>query len=170
MHHGTLAFWGLIASLGAIIILSVIVAILIQVDLAILIATAIAAIAYPIVVLRERYVLTPELEILFDAQNEPDLYRPSLTLIDLPSGRPRNIRIEIRIVVDNKGNKTADSCVGEIQLVKRPNGCEAFSSEPKVLQWTRSTEPIRILPKQKATLDVVFSELRLCISFQDASE
>jgi len=34
-----------------------------------------------------------------------------------------------------------------------------------VLQWTRSVKPIDILPKQKGTLEVVFSELGLALPF-----
>jgi len=152
-------------SLSIIVIVTVIIAVQYKVDYGIFIATAIGALAYPIVILRERYLDTPELDILFDNQNYPELYRPALTLIELPSGRHRNTRIEIRVVVNNKGSRTAKSCIGEIELVERSKGCEGFTREPKVLQWTRSTKPIDILPKQKATLDVAFSELGLALPF-----
>lgn len=165
MLHGQKIFWGIMAAIAAIVIVWSSIAVLVKVDLAIFIATAVGALAYPIVVLWERYLFTPELQILFEPGTDPDLYRPVLTLVNPSTGVVRGPHLELRVVVRNEGKKTAKSCVGEIELVKRPDVCSAFSKEPKVLQWTRSKNPIDILPKQRATLGVVFSEDGLSASF-----
>ncbi len=164
MRRWTILFWAWIVILAVISILAIALAIKIKVDLGIFVATAVATISYPLFALADRYVWTPELKILSDPQNDPDLYRPSLVLVD-PAGQIRPPRIMIRVAVYNKGSKTAKSCVGEIERVERPQGCEGFSKEPKLVQWTRSIQSIDILPKQKATLEVAFSELGLALPF-----
>lgn len=153
--------------LAAISVCAIYVALRLKVDLGIFIATAIAAVAYPLFALAERYVWTPNLEILFDPQANPDLHRPSLTLVDSRTGHTLPQRVFIRVAVKNKGSKTAKGCVGEIVLEPngRPQGCSAFSGEPKTLQWTRSIAPIDILPKQIATLNVAFAQGDLSAPF-----
>jgi hypothetical protein len=143
------------------VIYSVNLALLGEQNLSIFYATALAAISYPFVTLVDHYLWTPDLEIEFEP-GESDIYRPSMVLAFLDPVDQRNqitpTRIFVRVGVRNKGSKTAKHCMGEIELLSRTEGCNAFSKDPKVLQWTRSTEPIDILPKQFAVLAVAYAE------------
>ena len=167
MNRGKILFLVFVVVLSGISIFAIYIAFKWKVDLGIFIATAVAAIVYPLFVLAERYIWIPNLEILFNPQDNPDVYLPILTLVNLQTGQILPPRRFIRVEVYNKGGSSAKNCIGEIQLEPdgRSHGCSAFSGEPKVLQWTRSAEPIDILPKQKATLNVAFSQQGLSAVF-----
>jgi len=164
----TLFFSGWVLALAITVIYAVYIALIGKENLGIFIATALAAISYPFVILVERYLWTPDLELEFKP-GKSDIYRPSMVLA-FPDPitnqiRMTNERVFVRVGVRNNGGKTAKHCVGEIKSLRRPEGCSAFSEDPKVLQWTRSTEPIDILPKQSAVIAVAFAEAELSSGF-----
>jgi len=167
-RRGKVFFWIYVFILAVISCYAIYIALYLKIDLGILIATAIAAVTYPLFVLAERYVWTPDLEILYDPQGDPDQYRPTLTLVNLQTGQAPPLRVFIRVGVNNKGGRTAKSCVGEIKLQPngRPKGCTGFSGEPKILLWTRFIDLIDILPKQTTTLEVAFAQDGLSVPFR----
>ncbi|MEM3562439.1 MAG: hypothetical protein QXR19_04380 [Candidatus Jordarchaeaceae archaeon] len=167
MNRGKVLFRVFVIILSLISIFAIYIALKWKVELGIFIATAVSAIVYPLFALAKRYVWVPHLEILFNPQENPDVYRPIITFVNPQTGQVLPPRLFLRICIFNKGSATARNCVGEIQLEPngRPQGCTAFSGEPKILQWTRSIEPIDILQKQSATLNVAFAQEGLSAVF-----
>ncbi len=157
--------WGfiLIYGLVALIICIVICSWPRNYHLATFFTSAVAAIAYPVFALLNRYFWVPKLEIFFNPNNH-DLHTPTLTVINQQNGTAIKTHF-IRVGVTNNGTGAAKHCIGEIQLIQRPDGCEAFSKEGKALLWTRSQDSIRISRKQIATLNVAISQEEVSATF-----
>lgn len=130
------------------------------------------------------WVESPELDILFEPGDNPDLYVPAqnVTLRGVPDDyfspevieynrrfNPENVmwvdRLHLRVLVKNIGQKVAKSCYASIQIEKggRLDGCKPFSGEPKPLRWVSSIGAIEttidIAPHGgEQALDVIFSD------------
>ena len=128
----------------------------IRLDLGIFLATAIGSLSYVVVSIWDKYVVSTELEILYDPANH-DLYDPTLTGLDPKSNQPSEQFRSVRVLVRNRGRKASRGCVGYVELLRRDPGCTMFSFGPKALGWVNIADGKYIPRGGFATLGIVLS-------------
>ena len=86
-----------------------------------------------------------KLEIEF--KGETDVSFITLTSVDQSGNLRFNYR-QIRVLVRNRGRKTATGCTGWMELVEPPReGCSLFTRQPTILEWVELPEGNQIAPQ-----------------------
>jgi hypothetical protein len=134
----------------------IVLAVKLQLDLGVFLATAVGSLTYVMFSAWDNYVASPKLEFEFDA-DKPDLNIVQLVAVS-SQGTPEFTYRSVRVMIRNNGRRPARGCVGYIQLIYRDKGCTMFSRDPKVLAWVNIPDGNYIPPHGGfAVLGVAFS-------------
>ena len=95
-----------------------------RVELGVFLATAFSVISFVAFSILDKYVEGPDLEILYVPGDE--VFNPQLTLFLIPVGQnaptsQRETRF-LRVLIHNRGSRTARRCLARLELVQRPPG------------------------------------------------
>ncbi len=115
-----------------------------QSEIGIFLATAMGSFSVAAFAFWDNYASVAKLQIEF--KGEPDVNFITLTELD-KNGDPLFDYHQIRVVVRNRGRKTATGCTGWMELVDRPSeGCSLFTRQPTILEWVELPEGRQIAP------------------------
>jgi len=131
-----------------------------QVQLYVFLATAGSFLSYVLFTIWDKYIERPEL--IFLHNNEPefqDFYFPQIMIFfgTQPNAIIRELRF-LRVIVHNRGSRTAKRCLARIQLLQRPpQGNHTLSREQKTLIWPDVMEFPNIPPGSSFALNIAYS-------------
>jgi len=130
-------------------------------------ATAFSLFAYVAFSSWDKFLEEPDLSILHDRAMQ-DFYNPQMVIL-YPNRAPRERRF-IRVIVKNRGSRTANRCLARLQLKQRPEGNHTLSTEPKTLIWPDTIELPNIPPQSEFAVNIAFSERGLNPAFRGACD
>jgi hypothetical protein len=143
-----------------------------KVQLGVFLATAFSVVSFVAFSILDKYIEGPDLEILHVPGDE--IFSPQLTLFLIPVGQnapteQRETRF-LRVLVHNRGSRTAQRCLARLELVQRPPGNHILARDEKTLVWPDVPDFPNIPPQAQFPVNVAFSARDLAVPLPGACD